>query len=98
MVPDSRQFRYFVAVADELQFSRAARRLGISQSALSESIRRLEGQLDVELLQRSTRGMALAGAGERFVVGAGTALAAAEAAVDALEPVTPPGLLRIGLS
>ncbi len=57
----------FVMVAEEKSFTRAAARLGTSQSALSHTIRRLEAQLGVRLLTRTTRSMAPTDAGERLL-------------------------------
>ena len=62
-----RQLEHFVAVAEELSFTRAARRLSYVQSALSVSIRALEGDLGVRLFDRTTRGVALTDAGEALL-------------------------------
>ncbi len=65
-----RQLRYFVAVAEDGQFSRAAVRLGVAQSTISEQIRSLESELGTELLLRSSRTVLLTEAGASFLDGA----------------------------
>src|SRR5947208_5868665 len=75
-----RHLRYFVAVAEERSFTRAAERLWVAQPGLSTQIRRLETELGVKLFERHTRGADLTQAGELFLERARVALAAADAA------------------
>lgn len=75
-----RQLRYFVAIAQERSFTRAAERLWVAQPGLSTQIRRVEAELGVKLFERHTRGVDLTQAGELFLERARVALAAADAA------------------
>jgi DNA-binding transcriptional LysR family regulator len=76
-----RQLRYFVTVAEELHFSRAAARLHLAQSALSAQIRRLEAEIGGPLLVRSTRRVTLTPAGEALLSEGRAILAATDGAL-----------------
>ena len=82
-----RHLRAFVAVAEELNFSRAAERLYLSQPALSRQIRMLERLVGCELLRRTTRHVELTLAGEALLDRAGPVLAALDEAVAAAQTV-----------
>jgi DNA-binding transcriptional LysR family regulator len=93
-----RQLRYFVAIAEELHFGRAAGRLGMAQPPLSRAIRDLERQLGVALLERTTRQVRLTAAGEVLLRDARTALETVTAAARrAQEAGRPSPRLRVAL-
>ncbi|WP_433173606.1 LysR family transcriptional regulator [Actinoallomurus sp. CA-150999] len=95
---EARELRYFVAVAEELHFGRAAQRLGMTQPPLSRAIRELERRLDVRLLERTTRQVTLTAAGEVLLRDARTALDAITAAGRrARNAGRPAPLLRLAL-
>ncbi|MEV8637028.1 LysR substrate-binding domain-containing protein [Streptosporangium sp. NPDC051023] len=87
-----RQLEYFVAVAEERSFTRAAERVHISQSGVSAQIRQLERELGAELFDRSARTVTLTVAGKAAFEHARAALAAAGAVGQAVGEVT--GLIR----
>ena len=77
---ETRELRYFVAVAEELHFGRAAQRLGMAQPPLSRAIRQLERRLGVTLLNRTSRAVTLTEAGSVLLVEGRAALDAVDAA------------------
>src|SRR5258708_11405888 len=87
----------FLAVAKERSFTRAAAQLGVSQSALSHSIRGLEERLGIRLLTRTTRSVAPTEAGERLVRTIGPRLEEIDAELSALTELRekPAGNIRI---
>ncbi|GJF31342.1 LysR family transcriptional regulator [Kitasatospora sp. NE20-6] len=94
-----RQLEYFVAVAEERNFTRAAERVHISQSGVSAQIRRLERELGAELFDRSARTATLTVAGKAALEPARAALAAARAVGQAVGEVTDliRGRLTVGM-
>jgi DNA-binding transcriptional LysR family regulator len=95
-----RHLRYFISVADELHFGRAAERLGISQPPLSQQIRQLEKSLGAQLLRRSNRRVELTEAGRAFLNEARDILIRTERAIDLTRRVArgQTGELRIGFT
>ena len=87
----------FLAVARELSFARAAARLGVSQSALSHTMRALEARLGVRLLTRTTRSVAPTEAGERLIQSVGPRLEEIDAELAALSAFRdkPSGTIRL---
>lgn len=96
---DLRELRYFVAVAEELHFSRAAEQLHLDQPTLSRHVRRLEQRLGVELLRRTTRSVSLTEPGRAFLEKARATLAAADSAVESAREAAAGhvGVLRVGM-
>lgn len=95
---DSHQLRYFVAVAEELHFGRAARRLNMSQPPLSQQIRRLEAVLGLRLFERTRRSVQLTKPGELLLAHAVPMLAALDDVAELVQAAArgEAGLLRVG--
>ncbi|MFE2955899.1 LysR family transcriptional regulator [Nocardia tengchongensis] len=100
MTPDTLSLRYFLVLAEELNFTRAAERIGIAQPGLSARIRRLEAELGAALLVRSTRSVELTTAGAALAEAAPAALAALDRAWETARRAGAGelGALRIGYS
>jgi DNA-binding transcriptional LysR family regulator len=91
-----RHLRYFVAVAEELHFRRAAERLHVAQPAVSEQVRKLEDELEVQLFDRTPRSVALTDAGAALLTEAYRVLRQAETARFAARSASNGPRLRIG--
>jgi len=97
MKASSEELTIFVAVVESGNFSRAAERLGLANSAISRAVKKLEGKLGVNLLNRTTRQLSLTEEGERYfrrIQGVLQEMAAAETEVMEAK-LTPCGTLRI---
>ena len=94
-----RHLRYFVAVAEELHFTRAAQRLGIGQPPLSQQIQSLEAELGLPLFRRLPRGVVLTEAGQSLLADARLLLAGVEQAVTQVRRVAAGqlGRVRVGM-
>jgi DNA-binding transcriptional LysR family regulator len=90
----------FVAVAEEMSFTKAARRLGLSNATLSQAVRALEERLGTRLLNRTTRSVALTDAGERLLTQLRPALDGFDAAIESVNAFRdrPAGHLRLTMS
>ena len=99
-MPELRQLRAFVAVAEELNFTRAAERLHLAQQAVSKSVRQLERELGVELLERTTREVRLTPAGTALLDSGRAVLIAAESAFEGARSVGRglSGSVRVGIT
>jgi len=80
---DLRQLRYFIAVAEEGHITRAAERLGMQQPPLSQQLKAMERELDVQLLRRKPRGVELTDAGRALLADARAMCAQLDRAIDA---------------
>jgi DNA-binding transcriptional LysR family regulator len=100
MAPDLNALAVFALVADERSFRRAADRLGVTRSAVSQTIARLEATLGIALVRRTTRSVNLTEAGERLVLSLSPALAEIRTALDDTGALRgrPQGQLRLAVS
>ena len=99
-MPELRRLRYAVAVADELNFTRAAERLGVSQQVLSEQIRRLEDELGLQVFDRTTRQVRVTSHGRQILDEARAVVGAADALRDRARRLAfaQAGVVRLGYS
>jgi DNA-binding transcriptional LysR family regulator len=96
VLPEVRELRYFVAVAEERRFTRAAERLYITQQSLSAAIGQLERRLGVELFERDRQGLKLTPGGEVLLTAARAILAQAATAVEDTRRAAGAAPLRVG--
>ncbi len=98
-LPSLRQLRYLLALAEHLNFTRAAEASFVSQSTLSTGLKELEGTLGVQLVERDKQSVALTAVGEEVVARARQVLAAAEDLSDFASDASRPmqGRLRLGV-
>jgi DNA-binding transcriptional LysR family regulator len=96
---DLKQLKYFLAVAEEKSFSRAAERLHISQPPLSQQIMKLEAELGVRLFARTTRSFELTVAGKALMIDAADLLARMRMTIDTIRQIDrgEVGRLRVGI-
>ncbi|MCH9957389.1 LysR family transcriptional regulator [Salmonella enterica] len=92
------QLRFFLAVATELNFSRAAKRLNMTQPPLSRQIQLLEHQLGVELFDRTTRSVVLTAAGRRFFIEAQDLLQRAHVAMLNAQKMSQGNIVSVNIS
>ena len=97
---DFNQLTWFQAVAEERSFTRAAARLGVAQSTLSHTIKQLEANMGIRLLNRTTRNVAPTTAGERLLLALAPRIAEIEGEIAALSELRdkPSGTVRLTLS
>jgi DNA-binding transcriptional LysR family regulator len=93
-----RHLRYFVAVADELSFTKAAAKLHVAQPALSRQVRQLEEELGTQLFDRNRRAVTLTTAGSAFLAEARSLLERAAQAMETARNGAAPAALNVGYS
>src|SRR3954467_5677322 len=100
METDLNAVAVFALVAEERNFRAAADRLGVTRSAVSQTIRRLEENLGIALVRRTTRSVSLTEAGERLHAEVAPAIAEIRSALSSTEALRgrPRGLLRLAVS
>ena len=96
---DVRQLRYFIVLAEELHFGRAAEKLHIAQPALSQQVKSLESDLGLRLLERTSRGVVLTDAGSRLLTEARSVVTRFDEALETMRRVKEGsvGALRVGV-